>query len=150
MINLDIAASYRNLIRSGFLEETVRAVFLHQGVTQPVDLTLKVTGDARLRELNSKFRNIDEPTDVLAFPAGHIDPDTDSTYLGDIVISYPQALAQARTAGHSIESELSLLTVHGVLHLLDYDHLQPEDKARMWGVQAEILTTLGFSVASPD
>lgn len=115
-------------------------------------LTLVLTDDEALRTLNQTFLDIDAPTDVLSFggeaPDFVIPPDAD-VYLGDVVISYPRAQAQARAASHSIQQELALLVVHGVLHLLGYDHVRPEDQAEMWKRQADILTLLGLTPIQP-
>ncbi|MCK4724499.1 MAG: rRNA maturation RNase YbeY [Anaerolineales bacterium] len=114
------------------------------------DITIVIDDDDHIHKLNQEFLGQDAPTDVLAFPAGHHDPDTGHHYLGDVVISYPRAEEQARAAGHPTSSELCLLIVHGVLHLLGYDHDQPELKAEMWHAQAEILSKLGVQVNSLD
>src|ERR687892_74662 len=68
----------------------------------------------------------------------------EARYIGDILISIPRAQAQANAAGHPLESEVQLLVVHGVLHLLGHDHAEAEEKARMWKAQAEILERLGL------
>jgi len=108
------------------------------------DLTILLSDDAQVRELNRQYLGIDAPTDVLSFPAGEADPDTGVTYLGDVIISVPQAGAQARAAGHALEAEVQLLVVHGVLHLLGHDHAQSEAKGRMWAAQTEVLNQLGL------
>jgi probable rRNA maturation factor len=109
------------------------------------DLTIVLTDAAQLQELNRLYLGTDASTDVLAFPAAEQDPDSGRTYLGDVLISIPQAETQARSAGHALESELQLLVVHGVLHLLGHDHAAPEARARMWAAQAHVLKTLGLS-----
>ncbi len=109
------------------------------------ELTLVLTDDEQLHQLNLEFLGIDAPTDVLSFPADFIDPDSQSPYLGDILISIPRLLSQAEEAGHSALDEIRLLTVHGVLHLLGYDHAEEAEKARMWALQTEILARLGSS-----
>jgi probable rRNA maturation factor len=81
---------------------------------------------------------------VLSFPASETDPETGARYLGDILISLPRAQTQADAAGHSLEAEVQLLVVHGVLHLIGHDHAETEEKARMWKAQAEILENLGL------
>lgn len=109
------------------------------------DITVVLTDDSRLHKLNREYLGIDAPTDVLSFPASETDPETGARYLGDILISIPRADAQAKAAGHPIESEVQLLVVHGVLHLLGYDHADAKEKSKMWKAQAEILERLGLS-----
>ena len=88
---------------------------------------------------------MDAPTDVLSFPASETDPESGITYLGDILVSVPRAHQQAIAAGHSLESEVQLLVVHGILHLMGHDHADADEKARMWQAQAEILAGLGLA-----
>jgi probable rRNA maturation factor len=109
-----------------------------------IDVTLVITDDAQIRDLNRQFREIDSVTDVLSFPSDEIDLDTGKPYLGDILISYPQAFLQAMQIGHPVETELQLLTVHGMLHLLGYDHANEEEKAEMWALQVMTLEKLGL------
>jgi len=108
------------------------------------DITIVLTDDAQLHELNRDYLGVDAPTDVLSFPASELDPETGSTYLGDILISIPRAVQQAQAAGHPIEAEVQLLVVHGVLHLLGYDHAEADEKARMWAEQSKVLERLGL------
>jgi probable rRNA maturation factor len=108
------------------------------------DLTIVLTDDAQLHELNRDYLGVDAPTDVLSFPADEEDPETGIRYLGDILISVPRARQQAEAAGHPLESEAQLLVVHGVLHLLGHDHAEAEEKARMWRAQAEVMSKLGL------
>jgi probable rRNA maturation factor len=116
-------------------------------------LTLVVAGDETVHALNREYLGIDASTDVLAFGGEAPDfaaPPEAEDYLGDVVISYPQAHAQASAAGYPVDAELALLAVHGVLHLLGYDHLEPEDKAAMWQRQRQALSELGLSHVQPD
>jgi probable rRNA maturation factor len=115
-------------------------------------LTLVVTDDETLHGLNRAYRGIDAPTDVLSFGGespDFVSPPDAEVYLGDVVIAYPRAQAQASAAGHPIEAELALLVVHGVLHLLGYDHVHPDDKVVMWERQADILARLGLVHVQP-
>jgi probable rRNA maturation factor len=121
------------------LEKAAREVLRHAGTTPDVEVTLVLTGDAQLRKLNHDFLGVDSPTDVLAFPGGETDPDTGSLYLGDVVISYQRARVQAGAAKHTLGEELQLLVVHGLLHLLGYDHVDEESKTAMWEMQNDIL-----------
>ena len=129
------------------LERAARAVLEHQASRKSLDseLTIVLTNDARLKELNRDYLGIDAPTDVLSFPASETDPETGARYIGDILISIARAQSQATAAGHPLESEVQLLVVHGVLHLLGHDHAEAQEKARMWQAQAEILAQLGLT-----
>jgi probable rRNA maturation factor len=119
------------------------AVLTHQSVDfEGVDLSIVVDDNSSLQDLNREYRDIDAPTDVLSFALNEKDPDTGRLYLGDVIISYQQAQDQAGKAGHPTMSELQLLTVHGVLHLLGHDHAEPDEKAQMWVAQKEILDSL--------
>jgi probable rRNA maturation factor len=108
------------------------------------DMTVVLTDDSKLRELNRTYLGVDAPTDVLSFSAAETDPDSGASYLGDVLISVPRARSQAEAAGHPLEAEVQLLVVHGTLHLLGYDHADAHSKARMWTAQAEILSSIGL------
>lgn len=145
MINIESDAAFPREL----LERAARAALAHQSESPECELTLVLTDDARLQELNREYLGIDAPTDVLSFPASEkdgaeIDPETGSPYLGDILISLPYAARSAERAGHPLEAEVQLLAVHGVLHLLGHDHAEADEKARMWKAQAEILESLGL------
>lgn len=126
------------------LEQTARAALDHQSVKDDVALSIILTDDEQLRVLNRDYLGIDSPTDVLSFPASEADPETGARYLGDILISVPRAAEQAKAAGHDLRSELQLLVIHGVLHLLGHDHAEAEEKAHMWAAQAEVLEGCGL------
>jgi probable rRNA maturation factor len=149
MITLEIAEPYRSMVDAPSLQRTAQAVLEQQLAEPPIphpEVTLVIGDDSQLEQLNRQFLGVDAPTDVLAFPAGHTDPDTGAPYLGDVLVSFPRAEAQAAEAGHPVENELQLLVVHGLLHLLGHDHLEAGDKARMWAAQADILDRLGVTI----
>jgi len=125
------------------LKQAAQTTLKHQSARG--DLTVVLADDARLKKLNHDYLGIDAATDVLSFPASEADPETGTRYLGDILISIPRAEEQAGLAGHPLESEVQLLVIHGVLHLLGYDHAGSTEKAKMWKAQAEILESLGLS-----
>jgi len=129
---------------STLIERAVQVALTHQKESLDVNLSVVLTDNRRLRKLNRDYLGIDAPTDVLSFPASEPDPETGARYIGDILISVPYAAKGAKTAGHPLESELQLLVVHGVLHLLGHDHARPKEKAKMWKAQHEILTQLGL------
>jgi probable rRNA maturation factor len=145
-IFIEIASTFQNSPDIPNFHKCILATLDDQGVSIDYDLSLVLDQDERLRELNHEFLGHDKPTDVLAFPALHVDPDSGNPYLGDIIISFPRAQAQAEKAGHSVSAELCLLTIHGILHLLGHDHDQPETKAKMWHAQNQILAELGVQI----
>lgn len=126
------------------LERAAQATLKHESESLDCELSIVLTDDSRLQELNRDYLGIDAPTDVLSFPASEVDPETGARYIGDILISIPRAQSQADAAGHLLESEVQLLVVHGVLHLLGHDHADAEEKSRMWKAQAETLELLGL------
>ena len=140
MIHIEMEHPFPN----NLLERAAQAALEHQSQALDTELSIVLTDDARLHQLNREYLGIDSPTDVLSFPASETDPDTGARYIGDILISVPRAQAQADAAGHTLESEVQLLVVHGVLHLLGHEHAEAEEKARMWKAQAEILAQLGL------
>jgi probable rRNA maturation factor len=146
LIHTLIAENFETNVDPVVLIRAVEAVFtLQEHVTQ-VELTVVIEDDNYLRELNNQFLGIDAPTDVLSFPANEIDPDTGLPYMGDIVISYPRALEQASTANETVTDELQLLVVHGALHLLGFDHSNPDEKSTMWLAQQQALDLLGCKI----
>lgn len=142
MIHIETNPSLQTDLAPDLLGRAALAVLEHQSADG--DLTIVLTDDAQLRELNRDYLGIDAPTDVLSFPASETDPETARRYLGDILISVPRAGEQAREAGHALDAEIQLLVVHGTLHLLGHDHAEAEEKARMWKAQADILERLGL------
>jgi len=130
-----------------WFEAVVQDVLSSEGVAAPYEVSVILTDEETVHSLNRQYRNVDSPTDVIAFYA---EPQTASERefvfpgdgvrrLGDIVISLPQTLEQAEEAGHSVKKELALLTIHGVLHLLGYDHEQPDDAPLMRDREALLL-----------
>lgn len=151
-INVLVDEAFGGQIDTAWLEGLVREVLAGEGVSTGTEMGLVVTTCEEVRELNRSYRNIDEPTDVLSFhmpvatgtePLAFVSPPDGIVHLGEVIIAYPQAIAQAEEHGHSVRDELALLTVHGTLHLLGYDHEQPGDERRMRGREAEIMGRLG-------
>jgi probable rRNA maturation factor len=99
------------------------------------DITLRLTNDEEIHQLNFKFRKQDKATDVLSFNYNFDDPETKHHYLGDIVISMDTAAIQAPKYHLSLNQELVFLAIHGTLHLLGYNHEQPDQKETMWRLQ---------------
>jgi probable rRNA maturation factor len=149
-VEVHVAAQFRRLVNADLVRRAALVVLAHEGVTGQGELSVVITDNDEVHDLNRRFRGVDVPTDVLAFGAeGKEGEDTDFVtapdaplLLGDVVISCPRAQEQAVEAGHPLAAEIQLLVVHGVLHLLGYDHARPEEKAVMWARQDEILCTL--------
>lgn len=113
-----------------------------------VDVTL--VSNNKIRQYNREYRNIDRATDVLSFPMGEngeydVDPETGSCLLGDIVISLEKAASQAEEYGHSYEREVGFLTVHSMLHLLGYDHIEEPEGDIMRAHEKIILDKIGLT-----
>ena len=108
------------------------------------ELCVKAVDEDTISELNEKWMEKEGPTDVLAFPMdelrpGAVNEEPEEGVLGDLVLCPAIAATQAETAGHSTTDEIDLLTVHGILHLLGYDHAEPEEHQEMFGLQDELL-----------
>ncbi len=140
---------FRQQVDVARLREAARRTLAHEGVPSKAELTIMVTGDREIRELNRTYRGMDKPTDVLSFgetlDSDFVPAPGEPAYLGDVVISYPRALAQA-SGRHPVEHEMLLLVVHGVLHLLGHDHAVAQEKREMWAAQEQILDQLGIRV----
>ncbi len=146
-VEVRIAPQFKRLITAGLVHRAALAVLAHEGMVGQGELGVVITDDAEIHDLNRRFRGVDAPTDVLAFGAESENtpfvtaPDA-PILLGDVVVSCPRAQEQAAEADHPLAAEIQLLVVHGVLHLLGYDHAQPEGEALMWARQDDILRVL--------
>jgi probable rRNA maturation factor len=123
---------------------------LKQQATNDGVLTIVITSNEAVQQLNQQYRQVDAPTDVLSFPADQLPPELaedEDPYFGDVVIAYPYASEQAAREGHALNDSLALLVVHGTLHLLGYDHDTAENRATMWAAQAMALKALGIDEA---
>lgn len=148
-IDLQIDPAYERETPAQRLRQLAAAALQRCGAADG-EVSLVIGDDELLLQLNQSYRGIDAPTDVLSFAAREEGEGAELfvtapemlNYLGDVIISFPTAQRQAAAAGHSVGDELSLLAVHGVLHLLGYDHANPDEEAAMWQLQAEILAAL--------
>ena len=146
--SMEITYKLKRLVRL-----SVEAALAFEGYGNTCEVSVTFTDDAGIRELNRSFRNIDSATDVLSFPLfdfeGSEEPAVDEleNMLGDIVISLERAEAQAEEYGHSFEREVAFLTVHSMLHLLGYDHVNSEEEELdMRRKQTAIMEMLGLAV----
>ena len=132
------------------IRRAVEETLAYEGVLDDCEVSVTLCDNEESRELNKKFRNIDRATDVLSFPL--FDDDGMDAHveeldcmLGDIVLSLERARLQAEEFGHSFEREVAFLTVHSMLHLLGYDHMEPEDEQEMMALQNQVMDKLGIS-----
>ena len=131
---------------AALIRKTVETALSFFDVAHP-SVTIAIVDDERIHELNLRYRGIDRPTDVLSFAAREgmqLAQPGKGEYLGDIAISLPTARRQGEEYGHGIRRELAFLTAHGMLHLLGYDHMTPEDEREMFALQEEIMTKMGL------
>lgn len=128
--------TWRRFAVTGVVKECIKAVMDAEGVSIPCEINVLITNDSGIRQINKATRQIDKPTDVLSFPmfslipgklpddwAEYVDPDTGLCPLGDMALSLERAISQAGQYGHTARREVGYLTIHSMLHLLGYDHL---------------------------
>ncbi|MFA7406330.1 MAG: rRNA maturation RNase YbeY [Anaerolineaceae bacterium] len=144
IVNVIVTPKTKSKVNPSIIKIAAQATLRAEGKAL-ASLSVKITDDQEMRLLNKTYRNIDSTTDVLAFNQGYIDPETDLLYLGDIIISYEQAKLQADAHKCAVHEECALLTIHGTLHLLGYDHSNPEEKDEMWSKQNNILRCVMIS-----
>jgi len=146
-IGIHVEEKFRGLVDGGWIKKIVQQIVNAEGVAPPYEVSLVFTDSETIKQLNRDYRGVDEPTDVLAFymlPRKEADssfalPPDGVTRLGEVIISYPQAVEQADEQGHSTERELALLIIHGILHLLGYDHEEPEEESKMRERERDLL-----------
>ena len=147
-------ANYENTC--ALVRKVIRAALAEEGMTHPCEISVLLTDDGGIHATNLEMRGVDRPTDVLSFPMFDLVPPekpgedcvdiaSNLVPLGDMCISLERAAAQAEEFGHSVEREVSYLTVHSVLHLLGYDHMdEGEEKARMRAREDAVMNVLGI------
>jgi probable rRNA maturation factor len=146
-VEVQVDEAYASQVDAADLARAVAAALQAEG-QGTAEVTVVITDDTSIQALNRQYRATDSPTDVLSFPAqeaasGFVSAPEAASYLGDIIIAFPFTERQAAEMGRPLQSELRLLAVHGALHLLGYDHAEPEEEAQMWARQDEILAHLG-------
>ena len=144
-ISVEVVPRYRSVVDEAWLRDVFARVLAAEGVPR-AEAGIVITGDATVRDLNRRYRGEDTPTDVLSFAlsegtAEFVLPPGKSTRLGEVVISLPAARRQAKQARHSLEREVALLLVHGLLHLLGYDHATDDDARAMRSRESALLAT---------
>ena len=130
---------------AALVKKAAAAALRAEGVDEPCEIVVTLTNDKGIHGINCEQRGVDRPTDVLSFPIDEMNYDTNRRYLGDMVLSLERAEAQGEEYGGGYEHEVQYLTVHSVLHLLGYDHLdEGEEKAKMRAREKAIMKELGY------
>ena len=154
--DIDLGIRYQEL-----LDRCLETVMDEEGCPYEAQVEVVITDNASIHEVNKEFRGVDAPTDVLSFPMieyetpsdfdwleeadEYFHPDSGALMLGDMMISVERVLEQAETYGHSVEREFAFLTVHSLLHLCGYDHMEEKERAVMEERQRLIMEKLGIT-----
>lgn len=155
-LSISVAEEFEDRINQDWLEGVFQAALKAVDIPSAAEASLVITDAETVRQLNREYRKRDESTDVLAFALGDqlsgeveppfVNPPDGILHLGEVIVSYPQAVKQAAEQGHSVEEELKVLIVHGVLHLLGYDHEELEPERQMRAKEREIIERIGSSL----
>ncbi len=154
-ISVLIDEGFEGYLEVGWLQSVAERVLAVQNAGSETEMGLVIANQEKVKQLNRSYRGKDEPTDVLAFSmlpaeqmpgAGFPQPPDGVRHLGEVIISYPQAVIQAEEHQHSVKRELAILIIHGVLHLLGYDHETPELEQQMIAREREILSYIEGAV----
>jgi probable rRNA maturation factor len=148
-INIVVDKGFGKQVKRDWLRRVAEKVLTAESAGSAAEVGLMITGQARVHELNRQYLGEDRPTDVLAFPMQpapetaerppFIAPPDGIKHLGEVIISYPQAVIQAAERQQPVKKEVALLIIHGILHLLGYDHDVPEAERQMRAREAQIL-----------
>ena len=144
-INILIDKEFKLKVKSAWLRKIVRPILNAENIGVKSEVGLVITGDEKIQELNKKYLDEDRPTDVMAFQTdedkqiGFVNAPDDKSHLGEVIISYPQAVRQAEEHNHPVEREMVILMIHGILHLLGYDHDIPERTQKMRNRESDVL-----------
>ncbi|TAH72853.1 MAG: rRNA maturation RNase YbeY [Anaerolineaceae bacterium] len=159
-IHLDYEATKElNIDYNALINKVVLGCLYYEDCPFEIEISILLTDDDEIKEINKQFRGIDKPTDVLSFPAieyelagdfsdleeasgEYFNPETGELILGDIVISVDRAIAQAEEYGHSLSREIAFLTAHSMFHLMGYDHMSDDEGKVMGQKQEEVLNRL--------
>ena len=145
-LNYEINDNYGVDFKYNYLKKVIKRTLKHENVKN-VYFSVIFVNEKEIQEINKEYRGIDKVTDVISFA---LEDNSNIVYnntrvLGDIYICIPRMLEQSSSYGHSIKRELSFLTIHGLLHLLGYDHMKKEDEEEMFALQELILNEEGIT-----
>jgi len=155
-VNVNVPRGLGRRVDKGLIQRVTCLALARDQWERPATLDVHIVDDDEMQQINVSRRGVDEATDVLSFPLFDLEPGEgirqdffvlppdEQTHIGEVVISFPRVQAQAEESGHSTEREIAFLTVHGVLHLLGYDHETVPQRRRMRRREEEILTEVGL------
>ena len=149
-INILIEDEFKNRLTRRWLITTVQAVLTAEKAGDNTELGVMITTQERVQQLNWTYRNKNEPTDVLSFfmidgektqkgSEIFVTPPDNIRHIGEVIISYPQSLKQAREHKHTVKKEITILLIHGILHLLGYDHVEDDEESKMKARESALL-----------
>lgn len=138
IIHLMIKKEFQGIFINGEMEVFVDRVMSRLNISKS-EISILLINDQQIKKFNQKYRGIDTSTDVLSFLINEFNPETGLIMLGDILISVPTAKIQAESNGVGLDDEIHLLIVHGVLHLVGYDHRNDVEKNKMFLLQSQLL-----------
>ncbi len=148
---IEISTQWRSLVKTA-----CKTTLSLEKFSFDAEINVTFVDDEKIREINRDFRNIDSSTDVLSFPLGEngeydVNPENQFSMLGDVIISTEHALNQAALYGHGVDREIAFLTVHSVLHLLGYDHVDSEEQRKDMRKREEaVLKKMGLEIRKED
>ncbi len=148
MIEIHVRKPFIKFISKKDLVSSLSLVASNLVPNEKIGIGILICSDREIQGLNLKFREIDLPTDVLSFGLEEINPESHEHYLGDIIISYETANKQSHLMAHSVMTEITILIIHGFLHLLGYDHNTESKKREMWQKQFQAINLLGIKSTS--
>jgi len=148
-VHFDIAPIYEGSLDTVALRKNIQLVMIELNIPETSEFSIAFVDDVTIQELNLSFRGVDFPTDVLSFPVQEVNPENNTQYIGDIVISMDTVEKQSSEQSILPIDEIHLLIVHGILHLLGHDHDNEKNKNKMWALQSELLKILECP-ANPD
>ena len=151
-INVFFDEGLEGCLDAGWLKDIAEKILTTRGIGNDIEMGLVIASQQRVQQLNKAYRGKDMPTDVLSFTmlaesgdaaeAAFIHPPDGMKHLGEVIISYPQAIIQAEEHHHSIKREVAILVIHGILHLLGYDHMEDESAQEMAARESAVLKTI--------
>lgn len=151
-VNVIIEESFKGKISKRWLRDVASAVLATENVDLATEMGVLITDQDHIKELNWSYRGLNEPTDVLSFymfgetkpdDRNYVPPPDNVRHLGEVIISYPQAVTQAKEHHHRVKKEIAFLIIHGILHLLEYDHHKAAEVKRMQSRETAILNKIG-------